>query len=364
MFFVAACGGAVGHSPSGEGRDAGTPGEGGVRDSSGHEGSGDPELDACRQVAQATRRCFGPNDPADAARLDARAEATCKPQFALPGITYTAEDLEACARAMDALRCEASELPECDFRGSLPAEAPCILRAQCQSGNCTGSGDVPAGQGDFRGLNPPTETCGKCATVAAVGDSCSKGECPKGSVCAGNQLPVSGEPTCVPIVRGDVGTHCNGLWAPCNSGLYCDLNQNCRALRKLGEPCDNSQSIFCAPQLTCIGKTCRKPTGEGSSCVSGDGCTSGLVCADDQVCRRITWAEPGMPCDDVLTQCRTGYCSPDPPRTCVPVLPDGSPCRWEDPCDTGSECLSASIVTGSDVDAGGVCAPRSAVVCR
>jgi hypothetical protein len=376
----------VAHSPSGEGQDAGTPVDGGVRSSSGQGRSdedgdldsgtssstgnsatstGDPELDSCRHFARATRRCFGPDDPSDVARLDARADATCKPHFALPGITYTAEDLDACARAMDTLQCAASELSECDFRGSLPADAPCILRAQCQSGSCIGSGDVPAGQDDFGGLNPPPGTCGKCAGVAAVGESCTKGECPRGAVCTGNQVVVSsGEPTCVPIVRGDVGAHCNGLWAPCNSGLYCGLDQNCRAFGKLADPCDNSQGIVCASSLTCIGKTCREPTGEGSSCESGDGCTSGLVCADDQICRRITWAEPNMPCDDVLTKCRTGNCSPDPPRACVPVLPDGSPCQSGDPCDTGSECLSASLVTDVVVDAGGVCASRSSAVCR
>ena len=348
----------------------GAGGSGGGEADSGAGGSaadsltstGDPELDACRHFARALQFCFGPDDPFDAARLDARALATCKPQFAQPGITYTAEDLEACARAIDLFPCEAGGLPECDFRGSLPAEAPCIFRAQCQSGVCMGSGDVPPGIVDLRGLDTSPETCGKCApAVAAIGDDCRNGECPKGSVCAAGQVFGSGDFTCVPIVPGDVGTHCNGLWASCKLGLYCDSDQNCRALAQLGEPCDNSQVIFCAPPLTCTGKTCRKRTGEGSTCENSDGCMSGFVCYDGHVCRRITWAEPGMRCDDVFTQCRTGYCSNG---TCVHVLPDGSPCRWGDPCDTGSECFSASIVTGADADAGGVGAPRSAVVCR
>jgi hypothetical protein len=214
------------------------------------------------------------------------------------GSKLTPQQVRACASATDLsalgpaqcelfARSEARRTlpPECDWRGTLRAEAPCVVGAQCAEGGCV----------------PTSGLCGRCRALRGEDDPCFEdGDCQSPLVCA--------ESRCTPLRT--TGAAC-GADHPCFPDLVC-RGGVCAARRQLDESCD--------PTL--------------------DDCalwTERLGCnAVTQKCERLLMAGENDPCgrrsDGAIARCRHGLvCEarsyPDPDRgRCVPALEDGAFC--------------------------------------
>jgi hypothetical protein len=385
---------------------------GGLRDGDSPAGSGNGAIDAVTALADASgassacshyyaaqyTRCGGPLPPAN---QEARFVQVCLGDMALPGSGMSPPAVEACASALDASPCE---LPngapsECNFKGSLPGGAPCNQGAQCQNGVCQGTvAYSPGGQeGPF--------TCGTCAPIATVGQTCAHDDF--SASCVGNALclitPATATAsdatyTCVATVEGDVGAACDDLSATCKTGLYCaSQTGQCAVLGEAGATCGEGASRpsgdpgGCAAPLSCVGlpgaATCDAGA-EGAFCLldadchQGLGCLPGpcsstegrIGCAASGTCAPVAWAAAGQPCDGYQTRCAVGSCNTDLANgtqgTCPTVVPDGQACTVQGvgpvahgpTCDAFSECFRAAGPAGTN--APGTCVPIDSTVCR
>ena len=182
---------------------------------------------------------------------------------------------------------------------------------------------------------------------------------------------------CAAIVQGDIGATCDDLALLCKAGLYCGYVTNaaaprkeCFPLGKLGERCMGSGAVGCVTPLRCVGtrQTCQAPAPEGGACTNSFAtreCATGFGC-DNGVCKPITWAEPGEPCDGSSKLCRLATCPRPtfqgaPPSTCPSVIADGMPCTAGDVCDGDSHCVNEG--TQGPVTTG-VCKSLSSVMCK
>jgi hypothetical protein len=278
-------------------------------------------------------------------------ERECRAEFDLPGVTYTAADLEACNVANDASGCADFDLPffECDFRGSLPPGAPCVLGQQCQSGAC----DVtsPPDGGSIWGLWNP---CGTCSKFAAVGESCLQTGgpdsigCEKGAECIFS---------CLAMTEGDAGVPCNGVTAVCRPGLFCSDSHVCTPFATLGEPCTFGRCV--APYVCGLGfnAVCEKSAARGEPC--DQGCEPGLECDRSRTCRQFEWVGAGAPCDDNTRYCYSGLCLDG---ICSTTTVEGEPCQRDMECSYPSPFWVCAPAERGATE--GVCSPPAAVACR
>lgn len=379
--LVAACGGDV-HDGA-IGGHSGSAGTGGNRQDSGVSSGGSGAADgaspitaldagtptekvaACTHLFTAMNTCdiSGGRPPSEVARIQARFTASCLDEFLLPGETHAAADLEACARATEAVNCgQPSGVPrECDIRGSLHAGAACVLGSQCASGACTGAtmpGPTPGA--------PGIATCGACAPVGQVGDTCDR-NCAKELAC----MPMGGEPsrpnfTCQPFTPIAEGASCGNLGAVCASGLVCGLLDQCHAPVSLGANCGYGATPDCIPPLVCTNDgTCQRPGAAKAPCGGYDSlCGAGLACSVDQFCEPIEWEKPGAGCDGVLKRCLVGNCNGSAKAdggfvgACPAVVADGTKCSAADTCDAFFVCGNSAANPTS-----GTCQPITALRC-
>jgi hypothetical protein len=161
---------------------------------------------------------------------------------ALPGVSITSPQFDACTTALAASRCTTAEptaLAACKFVGTLAPQAPCVSNGQCASGLCAHSG---AG------------TCGVCAVPTPIGGDCSTVVCVEGATCNIVQKCVA---------WAAEGAACNDEKAPCKSPLdcvagTCQPNPVPPAELGKGAACGSPGYAFCSVEqgLTCIGGTC------------------------------------------------------------------------------------------------------------
>lgn len=374
---------------TGNGAAASADSDAGVRSSGGTGGSAGtpvapakPDTAAARARAcrlyftiQSSQPCPGPKlPPSETARLAPSFEQSCVGEFDKPGNDYTAEALEACANALGTAECPQPEsLRECDFRGSLPAGAPCVTGTQCQSGRCNGTSHRYAFEKHWGGV----DTCGTCDTVARVGEPCSGG-CEKGALCV-DTVPDARGPrsVCRAITGKALGEPCDGDADWCVTGTYCNNSRKvCEQPPESGERCPSN---LCAPSLVChYGRvtdtqsahtTCGPLGNADDDCKdTGDhGCAPDLGCVHNDRdktdrCLPIRWVGPGEVCDDAR-RCLVGSCPYVGLRvmgTCPKTIPDGQPCTSGSQCEALSHCLNPTAHDGVET---GICGPISSVVC-
>jgi len=317
---------------------------------------------ACDHLFQATIGCTsGPIPPtSEQGREQGRFEQACGSSLTQPGVTYTAEDVDACASALES-NCNATcSIPA----GTLASGAPCTSGDQCQSGFC--------------GRSVASNACGTCSTPITNGDSCLEGMCVPGSVCSpttlGDSSAASAAGTCVAATNGGQGAPCDGNGPQCGPELYCDFGTStpmCKPLGGQGAACAGSTA--CKWPLVCVGLsgsilaagppgTCQSQGGSGAACSSDTDCASPLACNAGK-CGSVTWVQPGQPCPLASDRCIVGAggCTeivvggsgPKPPQ-CLTVIADGEPCNPEDAtstCDVFSNCEAigdAGAVSGGE----------------
>lgn len=287
-------------------------------------------------------KCHKPTVPPDElARIRPRYEQWCQSEYSLPGVTTTAERLDACASALAASACYPNPLPDaCNMvPGTEPGGAVCNGRPQCESNFCN-PGASPDGAVSF-------PICGTCSAAIREGQPCDP---TAPTTCMGDTLcePAGeGGTTCQAVARGDVGASCGtSALVKCKTDLYCDKTNHCAARGDVGAQC--SGQIACMSMLQCVGAptgTCQVGAQAGTACSVLNGCAPGLSCSAG-TCVSIGWAMPGQPCSTMAT-CLVGaldYCpfGATPQGTCPSVIADGQPCDANDvttTCDTFAACL-------------------------
>jgi hypothetical protein len=169
-----------------------------------------------------------------------------------PGLDVAAAvaNLDACLAALDAVACNDSILPSCNYvgPGTLPLGAKCEGGEDCVSGQCVGVGP------------PLCATCG--APFAGVGAACgSETECTNGTFCASG--------TCAPL--GVAGAAC-ATNDQCVSDEYCGAGK-CTPYPKLGAACDGT-TVPCPLRTQCdaTAHTCQPFGAVGAACTSTTGC--------------------------------------------------------------------------------------------
>lgn len=225
------------------------------------------------------------------------AGAYCNNMVTAEGSGWTADGLEACAAAREALSCT-------EFLYLKPAPSACRPTGTITSGGC-------------------------------IWDSqCSAGYCriPSGMQCG----------TCVE--RGNTG-------APCTTSNDCDGNlvctaAGCAAPVPLGSAC--SATLPCESGAVCLSSKCIQPGGVGASC---DADAGGVDCdynlgayCDGTMCAAITVAMSASLCGGSYPPvacyadgaCQGGFC--------VPPLADGFPCGGDGGvnCTIPSTCNSGT----------------------
>lgn len=238
-------------------------------------------------------RC-GRTVPPDAALAAARAryEQSCVLRLGLPGTSWTAASLEACAAAAGDESCDATVRPAACIvsPGARPDGAACADDAQCTSTRCARHfGTAPDG-------GPATvPACGTCSPAAAAGEPCADGVgdgCADGTACVAS----GGHRACAPIVAVGEGEACDSVARFCATGLACD-----------------------AARATCRRAPPRVGVGEKAP---------------------ASWAGAGAACND-SSPCLVGAC-PGGSGVCPRVLPDGATCVAFDPaatCGPSSACM-------------------------
>jgi hypothetical protein len=207
-------------------------------------------------------------------------------------------------------------------RGTLGADAPCNLDADCISQNCR----------------------------VTVADECATGTC-VGDTAPAIRIPVNGE-------------SCNSLIG-CASGSYCDAGQ-CTTLKTAGQDCANARE--CGYGLGCVGTpttTCKSLPGLNESCPDGLCRADGLHCSaaickplglPGTTCQSSADCSPYFPCDFSTTKCKK------PPSIGEACTSANSPCFDEHSyCDSmtlkcvaakadGATCTSSVQCVSEDCD--------------
>ena len=308
-------------------------------------------LQACGRLFDARHKYCGsgPTVPAgEIARERELTAADCARTFTMVGITWTPEQLDACAAALEPWACSGQSFfpRECDFRGALAAGTPCFLGMQCASGACGERG------GDIPNTVP---SCFTCLQEGALGGGCNLAGCPVGALCVASDLFLA---TCKAQSVVPDGAACDWLLSVCNPGSFCDsTTHQCAPRRPLGSPCRATWGTECAPPLRCSAQgTCVPPSGVGEECEDDRMCSPGLACDGVmQRCVEVQRRAPGEDCDGISVRCVVGECTVDEKlgRTVCPLIAhDGEPCNLVEPqCDGSSVCFH------------GKCTPTHAVQC-
>ena len=230
-------------------------------------------------------------------------------------------DIAACVGMVSARSCTDIPLfvyPSCLVPGKRPVGAGCAFSSQCQSGQCSGSGD-------------PCKTC-------------------SASPAAGTKCPDSG--------RCQLGDFCHPATRLCT-----DVSTIVHAAK--GQPCDLSASplVSCADDLLCVraaydssAGTCTPRRVSGESCTTlvngSEGCAAGTECTDSTggTCELPGTCGVGVRCDSA-SYCRTG----DGGFTCAPLATAGQPCST-----SSSDGLPSCLLPAICMAATGTCVlPRA-----
>src|SRR5450755_399958 len=216
-------------SDAGKTSDAGPSGDAGTSGDAGPRPAADAGNDAGITLAAACGhyfdvnyggKCQHPSIAADElARIRPRYVRWCESDRSRPGLSYTAERLDACASALAADECYGSPVV-CDaVVGTLPAGAMVNGRDQCQSNQA-----FPNATSADAGLMLPD--CGTCSAVIPIGQSCadaSAGACAQGSLCSRQDPAI-----CVAYTQGDIGASCGASQTDlCKLGLICGADKKC-----------------------------------------------------------------------------------------------------------------------------------------
>ena len=301
------CGGVTAATPDGGGMTAATP-DGGV--DAPVEVHIVTTAEACMQAGQALCDALDTCAPVfvqelygDEGTCVSRAALSCMTEQGTTGITRTADDLVACAKAVPGVSCTdalGGNFPAaCDVKpGMVINGMACGANLQCQSTYCHKAG-----------------ACGVCGPREDAGGACTTDDgCKKGLVCAGQ--------ACVkPAAPGDA---CNLPGQPCRVDLYCSSAK--------------------------VPGTCMTRLGAGGACVDNpsDACdfSKGAVCntlATPNVCVTISVAKPGDACGlGSKTACVGGIapCSNLLGKgVCANPAEDGTGCGGNDLCIPPATCV-------------------------
>ena len=258
----------------------------------------------------------------------ARYIESCVGALALPGSTRTADELDACAAAVEAEDCSvlADALPACARKtGTLAIGSACNVDAQCQSGNC-----------EVSGAQSGTKGCGVCNEAIPEGEKC-KAEgppCAIGTLCVASpeEIRRGGSPTCKRVSFAGADESCTGSDVQCRSGLVCatlgtGATPMCTPALAPGAEC--SHDAACGEDAFCgytTGK-CQSRGKTGDACDAQTPCSAGLGCdPTTNKCAPLTFVEPGASCGGNVA-CREGVCGQGTgaPR-CPQIVEDGKGC--------------------------------------
>lgn len=269
-------------------------------------------------------RCDGADiAPATLSTARTRYVASCVGALSLTGSTRTAEDVEACAKAVEAEECGVAPvlLAACVVQpGTLRAGSACNVDTQCQSGHC----DLLATQAKGKG-------CGVCLETVAEGDSCDPEHpaCAIGTLCIGSATDKS--PRCRRAAYVDENASCDGYATYCHPGFMCasigGAPSTCIPVHTVGGECPADAA--CATDTFCseTTHTCANLANVGEACDSQTPCKSGLGCdSTTKTCAPLTFAEPGVKCGGSVA-CREGVCGQGTGApTCPALVEDGKGC--------------------------------------
>lgn len=233
--------------------------------------------------------------------------AVIQRQTTLAGVSLTQAKLDACNAKLAARDCaDTSDIPECDFTGTLGEGAPCAVSAQCASGSCFY--ETRADQ--------TVPDCGVCKAKVNEGESCAA------NVCA--------------------------------NGLNCSASQVC--IRPGGANAACADDLNCEGVLGCADGRCTPPIAKDGVCTASSApCDSSLYCRPDEGstttghCVEIGTADVGGACgvSDSLVFCAAGSCQLTDEQagtgTCLANPKEGEACTLDEnspPCGYGLECIN------------------------
>jgi hypothetical protein len=234
--------------------------------------------------------------------------ATCQTDFgqienqilALPGVTVTGAQLDACAAKLNALTCNQAPtaFQECSFAGSLAANAVCADGSQCASSYCKPNPVVPGSGSTSDAESPSAIKCGHCVDRADAGGACDDDDA-------------------------------------CKPGLVCQITESkCAVPPARGAACTSS-GPSCAGGLACVKSVCADALPAGAACEGGSECATGLDCTAGKCTdagSHIGTAQLGQPCGvdlaaEKITVCITASCTGAPSaQKCVPYAKEGEDC--------------------------------------
>ena len=270
--------------------------------------------------------------------------ASCVDALSLPGSTRTADEVEACAKAVEAEECGVFPelLPACAPKaGTLPTGSACNVGGQCQSGHCDLESALAKGKG-----------CGVCTETTPEGEGCDpeRSACAVGTFCIGSPESRTST-TCKRVGYVDANAACNGFDLQCRAGLICvsvdGQAATCQPPFAAGKPCDADAA--CGMDAFCSRQTgqCTNLVAEGGACDAQNPCARGLGCdRTTNKCAPLTFAEPGESCGGSVA-CREGVCGQGTGApTCPPVVEDGKGCLEgaHMTCAAPAACIAGACV--------------------
>jgi hypothetical protein len=281
--------------------------------------------------------------PATLSSARTRYVASCVSALGLTGATRAADEVEACAKAVEAEACGVFPdfLPGCAQKpGTLGEGATCNVGAQCQSGVCDLGGAVGKPKG-----------CGVCSIPPAEGERCDAERplCAFGMGCVGTSAQST---TCKRVRYVDANATCNGVDLQCRPDAVCAQVQGspsatCLPRAAAGQPC--SEDAFCNEETFCKSDTakCTSRGKAGDACDSVTPCLKGFGCdKTTNKCAPLTFAAPGESCGGSVA-CLEGVCGQGTGApTCPPVVEDGKGCleRAHMTCRAPAACVNDACV--------------------
>ncbi len=280
-----------------------------------------PEAACEHQFRVRVERCVkGSVAPATITSARTRYIADCVTALGLSGSTRTADEIDACASALETEECSvfAELLPACAPKaGTLATGSACNVNEQCQSGYCE--------------LRADGKGCGVCMATPAEGEGCSaeRPACAIGTFCVGE--PSSSRMTCKRVRYADEKAECNGSDIQCRPGFICASTDGkkptCIQALAAGQECRDD--AHCAKEAFCSRESakCTNRGKAGDACDAMTPCGEGLGCdRTTQKCAALTFAEPGEDCGGSIA-CREGVCGQGTgaPR-CPAIVEDGKGC--------------------------------------
>ncbi len=269
---------------------------------------------------------------------------SCVSALGLAGSTRTVDEVEACAKAVEAEECGivADILPACARKaGSLATGSACNVDAQCQSGLC-----------DLLDAHAKGKGCGVCADTALEGEGCnSEGRaCAPGTHCVGSKASPTVK-TCQRVRYVDEKASCNGFDLQCRVGFMCasvkGAEPSCVRRLPAGERC--SGNAMCVKEAFCSQNTgtCTNRGNAGDACDAMTPCADGLGCdRTTSKCGPLTFVGPDESCGGTVL-CREGICGQGTgaPR-CPQIIEDGEGCieGAHTTCRAPAACIDGACV--------------------